>query len=185
MEQKRKRMHRSIGIGIFTALMIGSMPASHAGPEQVALPRDYADNFILYKTLDKRDQDPDVVRVIYVDPQSAALAQPGVPLPEGIRLVMVDHFAARADDGRTLLDRDGRMVATDEVKQILMAEKRTGFGAEYDEELRTGDWEFAAFLGDGSRKPGVNFERCRECHLQAERFDFTFSVFPNLDAMKR
>ncbi|MGI9510174.1 MAG: cytochrome P460 family protein [Geminicoccaceae bacterium] len=51
--------------------------------------------------------------------------------------------------------------------------------------MRTGDWEFAAFLGDGSRKPNVNFERCRECHLQAERFDFTFSVFPNLDAMKR
>ncbi len=178
-------MHRSIGMGVFTALMIGSMPGSYAAPEQVALPRDYAENFILYKTLDKRDQDPDVVRVVYVDPQSAAAVQPGAPLPEGMRLVMVDQFAARGSDGRTLLDRDGRMVSTGEVKQILVSEKRTGFGAEYDADMRTGDWEFAVFLGDGSRKPGVNFDRCRECHLQAERFDFTFSVFPNLDAMKR
>lgn len=183
MEKKRKSMHRSIGMGVFTALMIGSMPTSHAGPEQIALPGDYAENFILYKTLDKRDQDPDVVRVIYVDPQSASAAEPGAPLPEGMRLVMVDQFAARAGDGRTLLDRDGRMVPTGEVKQILMAEKRTGFGAEHGD-LQTGDWEFAAFLGDGSRKPDVNFDRCRECHLQAERFDFTFSVFPNLNAMK-
>lgn len=177
-------MHPVIGSGVFVALMIGVMSGGHAGPEQVALPRDYANSFVHYKTLDKRDQEPDVVRLIYIDPQAAAAAQPGAPLPEGTRLVMVDHFAA-LNDGRTLLDRDGRMVPTDEVKQILVAEKRAGFGANYDEELRTGDWEFAVFLGDGSRKPGVDFDRCRECHLQAERFDFTFSVFPNLDAMKR
>lgn len=177
-------MHPAIGASVVAVLMISLMSGAHAGPEQVALPRDYANSFVHYKTLDKRDQEPDVVRLIYVDPQAAAATQPGAPLPEGTRLVMVDHFAA-LNDGRTMLDRDGRMVATDKVKQILVAEKRAGFGVEYDEALRTGDWEFAVFLSDGSRKPGVNFDRCRECHLQAERFDFTFSVYPNLDAIKR
>jgi hypothetical protein len=165
-------------------LMISLASASQAGPEQVALPSDYANSFIHYKTLDKRDQDPDVVRQIYIDPPSADLAQLGAPLPEGTRLVMVDHLAA-VNAGETLRDRGGRMVPSDEIKQILVAEKRAGFGAEYGDDLRTGDWEFAVFLSDGSRKPGVNFDRCRECHLQAKSFDFTFSVFPNLDAIKR
>ena len=178
-------MHPAIGIGVLAVLMIGLTSESHAGPEQVALPKDYANSFIRYKTLDKRDQDPDVVRIIYVDPQSAATAQPGAPLPQGTRFVMVDHFAALADDGRTLFDREGRMTPTDTVKQILVSEKRAGFGAEYDEELRNGDWEYSVFLSDGSRKPDVNFDRCRECHLQAERFDFTFSIFPNLDTVKQ
>lgn len=177
-------MHPTIGAGVVIGLMIGSISWSHAAPEQVELPRDYVNSFIHFKTLDKRDQDPDVVRVIYIDPQAAAAAQPGAPLLEGTKLVMVDHFAALGSDGKTLLDRSGRMSPSDEIKQILVSEKRTGFGAEHGE-LQTGDWEFAAFLADGSRKPDVNFDRCRECHLQAERFDFTFSVFPNLDAMKR
>lgn len=178
-------MHPAIGAGVFALLMIGLVSRSHAGPEQIALPSDYANEFVRYKTLDKRDQEPDVVRFIYLDPQSAAVVQPGAPLPEGTRIVMADHFAASGGDGRTLLDRDGRMIPTDKVKQILVSEKRAGFGAEYDETLRNGDWEFAAFLGDGSRKPGVNFERCRECHLHAQQTDFTFSVYPNLDAIKR
>lgn len=185
MQKKRKGMYPAISIGVFTMLMIGLTSEGLAGPEQVALPRDYANSFIHYKQLDKRDQEPDVVRLIYVDPQSAAMAQPGVPLPQGTQLVMVDHFAALSDNGRTLFDRDGRMIPADTVKQILVAEKQAGFGVEYSEEMRTGDWEFAVFLGDGSRKLNVNFDRCRECHLQAERFDFTFSVFPNLDVMKR
>ena len=178
-------MRSAIGAGVFSVLMIGLMSGTHAGPEKLALPQDYENSYVLYKTLDKRDQDPDVVRVIYVNPEAAAGIRPGTPLPEGTRLVMVDHFAAVSGDGQSLLDRNGRMIPTDQVKQILMSEKRAGFGAEYDDELRTGDWEFAAFLGDGSRKPNVNFERCRECHLQAEVFDFTFSVFPNLAAIKQ
>lgn len=177
-------MQSAIGAGAFALLMIGSISGSHAGPEQLAFPTDYENSFIRFKALDKRDQDPDVVRALYVDPQTASRVRPGEPLPEGTQLLLVDQFAAVADDGQTLLDRDGRMVPTGEVKQILMAEKRTGFGAEHGE-LRTGDWEFAAFLSDGSRKPDVNFDKCRKCHLQAERFDFTFSVFPNLDAIKR
>ena len=176
-------MRPETGTSILAMVMFSLASAAQAGPEQVALPKDYANSFIHYKTLDKRDQDPDVVREIYIDPPSAELAQLGAPLPDGTRLVMVDHFAATGDNG-TLRDRDGRMVSTGEVKQILVAEKRAGFGAEYSAEMRTGDWEFAVFLADGSRKPGVNFDRCRECHLQAERFDFTFSVFPNLDAIK-
>lgn len=178
-------MHAKIGAGCFAFAMIGLVSWSHAGPERVALPADYAASFIHVKTLDKRDQDPDVVRQIFLDPKAAMVAQPGAPLPQGTRLVMVDQFAATDGNGNTLIDRDGKMVPTGQLKKIFVSEKRSGFGDGYDEELRNGDWEFAVFKPDGSRWPDVNFDKCRECHVQAERTDFTFSVFPNMEAIKR
>ena len=66
-----------------------------------------------------------------------------------------------------------------------MSEKRSGFSGDYHGELPTGDWEYAAFLQDGSRKPDVNFDKCRKCHIQAQRTDFTFSIYPNVDSIRR
>ena len=165
--------------------MIGLVSSSHAGPERIALPEEYRASFVHVKTLDKRDQDPDVVRQIFLDPKAALVAQPGAPLPEGTRLVMVDQFAAVDANGTTIIDRDGRMVPTGKLKKIFVSEKQTGFGDEYSEDLRNGDWEYSVFMPDGSRWPDVNFDKCRECHLQAQHTDFTFSVFPNMEAIKR
>ncbi|MEM7042883.1 MAG: cytochrome P460 family protein [Pseudomonadota bacterium] len=178
-------MHSAIGAGAAAVFMLGLMSTGHAGPEQIAFPQGFEDNYVRYKTLDKRDQDPDVVRMLYVDPASAAYVQPEVPLPEGSRFLLVDYLAAVDNDGSTLVDRDGRMVPSESIKQILVSEKRGEFGGDHHGELQTGDWEFAAFLQDGSRKPNVNFDKCRKCHLQAQRTDFTFSVYPNLDSIRR
>lgn len=168
--------------GVF---LISFMCESHAGPDQVSLPPDYENSFVLYATVDKRDREPNVVRVMYIDPDAAAAATPESPLPEGTRIVMAEYVAKQDGNGRTQFNREGRMIPTDVVSTIFVAEKQAGAGAEYDEALRNGDWEFAVFLGNGSRKPDVNFNACRECHRQAVQADFTFSVFPNLDAVKR
>lgn len=178
-------MRLLVVVGAFGAFLISSMFESYAGPDQISLPADYGNSFILYATVDKRDREPNVVRVMYIDPDAAAALKPGVPLPEGTRIVMAEHLAKQDGNGRTDLNREGRMIPTEAVSTIFVAEKRAGIGAEYDEALRNGDWEFAVFLDDGSRKTDVNFSRCRECHRQAVRTDYTFSVFPNLDAIKR
>lgn len=178
-------MRLLVVVGAFGAFLISFMFESYAGPEQISLPADYGNNFILYATVDKRDREPNVVRVMYIDPGAAAASKPDTPLPEGTRLVMVEHLAKQDGNGRTEFNRDGRMIPTEALSTIFVAEKRAGIGAEYDEALRNGDWEFAVFSGDGSRKTDVNFSNCRECHRQAMRTDYTFSVFPNLDAVKR
>lgn len=172
-------------IFVFAACLIGFTSEGNAGPDQVALPAGYGSSFVRYTSVDKRDRKPNVVRFMYIDPDAAAASQHGSPLPEGTRLVMAEHVAKQDGNGNTLFDRDGRMIPTDTVSTIFVAEKQAGVGAEYDEALRNGDWEFAVFLGDGSRKADVNFNDCRECHRQAVRTDYTFSVFPNLDAVKR
>jgi len=172
-------------VGAFAAFLISSMFQSYAAPDQISLPADYGNTFIPYAVVDKRDREPNVVRVMYIDPKAAAALKPGAPLPEGTRIVMAEHLAKQGGNGQTEFNRDGRMIQTNALAEIFVAEKRKGIGAEYDEALRLGDWEFAVFLADGSRKADVNFDNCRECHLQAVRTDFTFSVFPNLDAIKR
>lgn len=185
MNKRKNDMRLLAAVAVFGALLISSMFESYAAPEQVSLPEDYQNSFILYAKADKRDREPNVVRVMYIDPAAAAAATPGEPLPAGTRLVMAEHLARQDGDGRTEFNREGRMIPTAEVSTIFVAEKRAGIGAEYDEALRNGDWEFAVFTGDLSRKADVNFGKCRECHRQAVRTDYTFSVFPNLDAVKR
>jgi hypothetical protein len=170
---------------IVGAFLISFISKSYAGPDQILLPADYENSFVLYATVDKRDREPNVVRVMYIDPDAAAASRPGTPLPEGTRLVMAEHIVKKDGNGETAFDRNGRMIPTEAVSTIFVAEKRAGIDAEYDEALRIGDWEFAVFLGDGSRETDVNFSKCRECHRQAVRTDYTFSVFPNLEAVKR
>jgi len=178
-------MHPVINVGVFALAMMGAVSAGNAGPEQLSFPWDYETSFVNHKTLDKRDQDPDVVRLLYIDPQTAKVVQAGLPLPDGARLLLVDRYAARDANGKTLVDRTGSMIPSDQVKHVLVAEKRDGFGAAYDGDLPTGDWEYAAFLPDGSRKPDANIDKCRKCHINAQRTDFTFSIYPNLEALRR
>jgi len=184
MNMRRDDMGYSTIVCLLAMLLISFGSPGHAAPENVGLPENFRDNFVLYTTVDKRDREPDVVRVMYIDPEAAAAAEPGSPLPEGTQIVMAEHDVVQGDGGKTQLTRDGRMIPTEQISTIFVAEKVAGIGEEYDESLRNGDWEFAVFLGDGSRKPDVDFDDCRECHRQAMRTDFTFSVFPNIDALK-
>ncbi len=165
-------MHR---LGLPLVLLFGS--AALAGPEQVDLPEDYSDRFVRYTTIDKPDRQ--IVRFMYVDPVAATTATPDAPLPYGTVLVMEDHRAALEGETPTL-DAAGRLVPTDEVTNIFVMEKQPGFGAGYDAALRNGEWEYAWFLADGSRKPDASFTGCFECHKAQAEEDYTFSFYPHL-----
>jgi len=84
-----------------------------------------------------------------------------------------------------LADKHGRFVATKQISRILVSEKQAGWGETYSEAERAGDWEFAVFSADGKLMPDVDYDACRRCHRQAVTYDYTFSVFPNLSALKR
>ena len=61
-------------------------------------------------------------------------------------------------------------------------EKQPGWGAEYSDEQRNGEWEYAWYEPNGDRKVGdnVKFERCFACHrenVQNQDFTFTFTPF--------
>lgn len=173
-----------VGLCFFCSLVFAVLSSSYAAPENITVPSGFASTFIPYTTVDKRDREPNVVRFMYISPE-VARAESDQPLPEGTQIVMVERVAQTAGNGETIFNDEGRMIPTDNVYRIIVSEKRNGIGAEYNEDMRIGDWEFGVFQADGSPWPDVNFAECRECHKKAKRTDFTFSVFRNLSEISR
>jgi hypothetical protein len=173
-----------VGLSFFCGLVFAAISSSYAAPENITVPSGFASTFIPYTTVDKRDREPHVVRFMYISPETAA-AESSQTLPEGTQIVMVERVAQTGANGETVFNGDGRMIPTSEVYRIIVSEKRPGIDAEYDEDMRIGDWEFGVFRPDGSPWPDIDFDECRECHKKAERTDYTFSVFRNLSEISR
>jgi hypothetical protein len=81
----------------------------------------------------------------------------GKEIPVGTHVVLVDY-------------RDNK------VFRYFVMEKGQGWGAEYDERRRTGDWQFQAFKPDRTVNPAENSARCQSCHQSqaGQQFMYTF-----------
>jgi plastocyanin len=70
-------------------------------------------------------------------------------------------------------------------------EKRTGWGTEYPDSLRNGEWEYSVFSPLGDFNPKANFKACFECHKPHEKMDFVISLaklqgkFPGEETVKK
>ena len=161
------------------AVLLLAAAAARAGTEQVEYPKDYRSRFAEYNRVDRPDRKPAVVRFFYVNPEALAVAKPAEPLPYGTVLVMEDHKARVDEAGRPARDGEGRLVPTDEVINVFVQAKGRGFGAEYPESKRNGEWEYAWFLPDGARKADAKFDGCFTCHLNraGRDYNFTFSKY--------
>jgi Cytochrome P460 len=93
----------------------------------------------------------------------------------------MEVYKAQVDGkGDLLRDADGRLIKG-ELTRIFVMEKRTGWGAEYDDELRNGGWEYAHFTPDGQPSPQVDTNLCFQCHKPMSSQDFVFTL-PQLSA---
>jgi hypothetical protein len=153
-----------------TAVLLLSLPAM-AGPEKVLFPP--YQTHVLLTVVDR----PDVkeVREVYATPEAISMARAGRPVPSGTVLTLV-HFKARVNDtGELVKDPNGRLVKG-ELDRIGVMEKRTGWGTEYPEDIRNGEWEYALFRADGARNETANIKACFECHKPKEAQDFIFRI---------
>lgn len=80
----------------------------------------------------------------------------GQPMPSGTHVVLVDY-------------RDG------EVFRYFVMEKGEGWGADYPERRRTGDWQFQWFKPDMTVNLAENTARCQSCHMSRGDQEFLFS----------
>ena len=85
----------------------------------------------------------------------------GQPIPDGTHFVLVDH-------------RDGK------IYRYFVMEKGDGWGADYDDRRRTGNWQFQWFWPDKTVNMSENTARCQSCHRsQAGASIFTPAIaFP-------
>ena len=158
-----------------TVVLLAALAApTIAGPEKVAFPSGYKSH-VLYATVDRPDNK--TVRDLYASPEAARAARPGQPLPDGTVLTMEVYKAKVDDKGEPVKDANGRLVRTAEL--VFVMEKRSGWGAEYPETLRNGEWEYARFTAKVEPTPNFNARPCFECHKPMGQQDFVFS-FPML-----
>ncbi len=155
---------------LVTLFLILTTPAL-AGQEKVAFP--LYQNHVLYTVLDQPDLKE--LREAYINPEAFKVLQPGQPLPYGTILSLPTFKALVDEKGELVKDPNGRLVRG-RLDRVVVMEKRPGWGAEYPEELRNGEWEYARFLGDGSRDPKANIKGCFECHKPEAQRDFVFTL---------
>ena len=143
-----------------------------AGGDKVAFPGDYAKG-VVYMTLDRAENKQ--VREYYTSPAAVDAAKKGGPLPQGTVITVVQYAAQLDPQGNPAKDANGRFIKTANILGYTVMEKRAGWGTEYPENVRNGEWEYQAFRADKTPNPNANLNGCFNCHKPQANQDYVFS----------
>lgn len=175
---KAPLLSSSLGVGAAFAGLIFAGPLI-AGPERIAFPENFETEWVLYNQVDRVDRKR--IRFMYVKPEADAEAKPGQPAPHGTVLVMADRNAKLDANENPVLDAEGRMIPEGDFTAIFVMEKQEGWGETVGLEVApNGDWDYAAFLPDGTLNPETDTAGCFACHTRRTGKDFTFTYFQNV-----
>ena len=141
-----------------------------AGGDKVAFPADYAAGE-LFTTVDRADNKQ--FREFYTSAAALAAAKKGEPLPNGTVITMLQYAAKLDAQGNPEKDANGRFIKGNLVAYAVM-EKRTGWGAEYPDNVRNGEWEYQVFKADKTPNAAANLAACFNCHKPYDKQDFVF-----------
>lgn len=141
-----------------------------AGGDKIAFPADY-DKGVLFTTVDRPDNKQ--YREFYTSAAALQAAKDGQPLPSGTVITMVQYAAKLDPQGNPEKDANGRFIKTN-VRAYAVMEKRTGWGTEYPDNIRNGEWEYQAFKPDKTPNPEANLTNCFTCHKPLDKQDFVF-----------
>jgi hypothetical protein len=161
--------------GCIAIAMIGmtvAVVSAQAGGDKVAFPEDYAKG-VLYTTVDRADNKQ--FRELFTSAAAVEAAKKGQPMPDGTVITLVQYAAKLGADGNPEKDANGRFIKTNIIAYTVM-EKRKGWGAEYPDNIRNGEWEYQAFKADKTPNTAAKLTACFECHKPLDaRQDFVFS----------
>ena len=167
MENQMYRLLMLIGT---VALVISS---TVAGQEQrILFPKNYRQTYTNYLSLDRVQNPDEIIRLFAND---IAMQGPGEDgkLPFGSILVAEIFKARRDSEGGVITSSLGRRIR-DKLVLIAVMQREQGWGAQYPESIRNGNWEYAAFNNDG-RSANKNLNACVACHAPLSKTNFLFS----------
>src|SRR5215467_575685 len=155
-------------------LLVTPLVRMDASSEKVAFPANFTSG-MLYNEIDRDDQKE--VHQQYTSREAIEAAKAGKPLPAGTIITSANYKAVLDPQGNPVRNAKGNFVAG-ELDRVVVMEKRPGAGAAYPENLRNGDWEFAAFTADGKFNPQAPAkEVCMACHKPHERLNYVKTYF--------
>lgn len=143
-----------------------------AGGDKVAFPEDWA-NGVLYGTVDRHDNKQ--YRELWSTPAAVEAIRKGEPIPSGTVLTLIQYKAQLDAGGNPARDAQGRFIKGDLVAYTVM-EKRAGWGTEYPDDIRNGEWEYQAFNPDKTVNAKANLTACFQCHKPHAAQDFVISL---------
>ena len=145
--------------------------ATAADTAQIAFP--IYQTHVLYAVYDLNRSKQ--VREAYINPEALKQVRPGEPLPSGTVLTMPVFKAVLDERDEPLRDANGRYVRGS-LEMILVMEKRTGWGAEYPEDLRNGEWKYQRFRPNGTQDERGVVKNCLTCHKPKHADDYLFTL---------
>lgn len=152
-----------------------------AGGDKVHFPEDYAKG-VKWLVADK----PEFKRVheYYVTPPEALdAARNNEPMPDGTVFVGLQYQVQRDAQGNPVIGPDGHFIKTNLSAYVVM-EKHAGWGSEYPEGLRNGEWEYQIFNQDKTPNTSIKVSVCFECHKPFASQDYV-QAYEKLKNAKR
>ena len=147
---------------------IASVVHVQAGADNVIFPDNYAAG-AKWLVIDKADRKE--LHEHYVTPAAIEAARRGLPMPSGTVFTLVRYTAKLDAQGNALKDGDGHFVKG-ELAGFGVMEKRTGWGGDYLDTQRNGEWEYRVFTPDKKPNPNMKLTACFECHKPQAGHDF-------------
>lgn len=150
----------------------GPAPADLDG-SRLSFPVTYKTRFVKYHTIDfpKRKQ----VRYYWADPATVAAAKAGETLPNGATIFVEVFKAKLGADDQPITGADGHFEA-DTLAVYTAMQKIAGAGARVPGIFSNGDWRYAVFNSNRTRKDGVNEAKCLACHRPEDAKDYVFTL---------
>lgn len=135
--------HRLPLLALIISVLMTCMPAAHAQTNRVTFP-DTFDRMVMYGDYRRGDGG----ELAYALPETLEAAKTGQPLPAGTHIVLEIY------NGGALTD-------------YFVMENGEGWGLDYPEEQRTGDWHFQQFAPSREVRRTSFADRCMSCHQGA------------------
>lgn len=164
------RLATAVALGSASGALLGY--SAIAGGDKVVFPENY-DKGTLYATVDRYDNKQ--YRELYATPAAVDAVRKGEPIPSGTVLTLVQYKAKLDAAGVPIKGPDGRFQKGDLLAYTVM-EKRTGWGTEYKDDIRNGEWEYQVFRADKSVNDKANLTGCFQCHKPHAGQDFVISL---------
>lgn len=126
-------------------------PLARAEPTRVTFPK--LEELVHYVTVRRGN----VTEHISTTREAILAIQKGEPVPNGTHFVLTDY-------------RDEKLY------RYFVMEKGAGWGRDFDERRRTGDWQFQWFWPDRKINLQENTGRCMACHASQKDRDFLYTT---------
>lgn len=159
-----------------------SKPLANLISRKISFPANFKSGFTHYTTLNntRRKQ----LRKYWANKIALDAARAGNPLPEGSVLVVEAFKAKLGADKKPVKGADGMYVATKLAGYTAM-ERRAGWGNDFPEILRNGDWQYGIFKPDQSLRAGRSQAACLACHKPHANISYVFTLKALQDAARK